>query len=196
MFLTKYYESADMEYDNSTGCITKLNKFSEYHNELLKIELSQMRDSYPEVDIIYADYYNAAMQFFQSPNKYGTQLFSFRNISLTLQNQSIMNIDTVFMSFVYCLTIFISGFINGALKACCGGGGPFNYNASVACAEFSSTVCMQPHTYANWDGLHLTEAAYKIIFKSIFEGPYAIPQFDSICPPTMVQEIDGISSSI
>ncbi|XP_076948619.1 GDSL esterase/lipase At1g28580-like [Bidens hawaiensis] len=158
VFLTKYYESADMEYDNSTGCITKLNKFSEYHNELLKIELSQMRDSYPEVDIIYADYYNAAMQFFQSPNKYG--------------------------------------FINGALKACCGGGGPFNYNASVACAEFSSTVCMQPHTYANWDGLHLTEAAYKIIFKSIFEGPYAIPQFDSICPPTMVQEIDGISSSI
>ncbi|XP_076922389.1 GDSL esterase/lipase At1g28570-like [Bidens hawaiensis] len=157
VYLTKYYGSGDVEYDNSTGCITQLNKFSEYHNELLKIELSQTRESYPEVNIIYADYYNAAMQFFRSPNKYG--------------------------------------FINGALKACCGGGGPFNYNASIACADLSSNVCMQPHTYANWDGLHLTERAYKVIYKSVFQGSYAIPQFHSVCPTTIVQERDGISSS-
>ncbi|XP_076941540.1 GDSL esterase/lipase At1g28570-like [Bidens hawaiensis] len=157
VYLTKYYGSSDIEYDNATGCITQLNKFSEYHNELLKIELSQIRESYPEVNIIYADYYNAAMQFFRSPNKYG--------------------------------------FINGALKACCGGGGPFNYNESIACADLSSNVCMRPHTYANWDGLHLTEAAYKIIYHSVFQGPYAIPQFDFVCPTTIVQDIDGISSS-
>ncbi|KAI7730943.1 hypothetical protein M8C21_004633 [Ambrosia artemisiifolia] len=158
VYLTMYYGFDNVEYDNSTGCITRLNKFAEYHNELLKIELSKMRESHPDISFIYADYYNAAMQFFRSPNKYG--------------------------------------FTNGALKACCGGGGPFNYNVSVACADSSSNVCVQPDTYANWDGLHLTEAAYKVIYKSVFEGPYAIPQFQSVCPAFIRQDIDGKSSSI
>ncbi|KAK9051657.1 hypothetical protein SSX86_028285 [Deinandra increscens subsp. villosa] len=158
VYLTLYYGSDKVEYDNSTGCLTHLNEFADYHNELLKTELSQMRESHPEVNLIYADYYNAAMQFFRSPNKYG--------------------------------------FINGALKACCGSEGPFNYNASIACGDSTSRVCVQPHTYANWDGLHLTEAAYKVIYKSVFQGPYTIPHFNSLCPTLMMQGMDGISSSI
>ncbi|KAI3743690.1 hypothetical protein L1987_56753 [Smallanthus sonchifolius] len=157
VYLTLYYGSDNMEYDNSTGCITQLNNFSEYHNELLKIELSKVRENHPEVDLIYADYYNAAMQLFRSPNEYG--------------------------------------FINGALKACCGGGGPFNYNTSIPCAHSSSSVCVQPDTYVNWDGFHLTEAAYKVIFQSVFQGPYTIPDFNSLCPASVIQEIDGISIS-
>ncbi|KAJ0836664.1 putative sinapine esterase [Helianthus annuus] len=157
-YLTMFYGSNKMQYDNSTGCITQLNKFAEYHNELLKTELNQIREDHPEVNIIYADYYNAAMQFFHYPNTYG--------------------------------------FTNGALKACCGGGGPFNYNASISCGDPLSTTCAQPETYLNWDGLHLTEAAYKFIFKSLFEGSYTTPQFKSLCPTLKLQLMGGLSSSI
>ncbi|KAI7755906.1 hypothetical protein M8C21_013673, partial [Ambrosia artemisiifolia] len=80
------------------------------------------------------------------------------------------------------------GFTNGALKACCGGGGPFNYNSSVACSEPLSTSCAEPDTYFNWDGLHLTEAAYRFIFKSLFEGSYTTPQFKSLCPTSSLAQ--------
>ncbi|KAJ9536049.1 hypothetical protein OSB04_un000785 [Centaurea solstitialis] len=142
-YLTMYYDSDIKEYDNTTGCLIRLNKFAEYYNELLQRELHRIQELHPNVHIIYADYYNAAMQFYTSPSKYG--------------------------------------FTNGALKACCGGGGPFNCNRSVACAHPSSTVCAQPNTYANWDGNHLTEAAYKLIYKSVFEGSYSVPRFNSLC---------------
>ncbi|GJT62035.1 GDSL esterase/lipase-like protein [Tanacetum coccineum] len=158
VYLTKYYGSDMADYDNSTGCLIQLNKFSEHHNELLQTKLNEIREIHREVNIIYADYYNAAMQFFRSPNKYG--------------------------------------FTNGALKACCGGGGPFNYNSSILCADPSSTVCARPDTYANWDGLHLTEAAYRIIYMSLFRGPYTMPQFNSMCPISMLHEIHGTSSSM
>lgn len=75
VYLTKYYgsDNTDMaDYDNSTGCLIQLNKFSEHHNELLQTKLNEIRKIHGEVNIIYADYYNAAMQFFRSPNKYGT----------------------------------------------------------------------------------------------------------------------------
>ncbi|CAH1439153.1 unnamed protein product [Lactuca virosa] len=157
-YLTIFYGSDNIQYDNSTGCIITLNKFAEYHNELLQRKLQQIRVLHPEVNIIYADYYNAAMQFFRSPNKFG--------------------------------------FTNGALKACCGGGGPFNYNPSIDCADSSSTSCAQPDTYVNWDGLHLTEAAYKVIFKSIYEGSYTTPQFNTLCPISTLQWPGGLLSSI
>ncbi|KAI3796801.1 hypothetical protein L1987_39487 [Smallanthus sonchifolius] len=157
-YLTIFYGSDKVQYDNSTGCITQLNKFAEYHNELLKTELNHIREVHPEVNIIYADYFNAAMQVFLSPNTYG--------------------------------------FTNGALNTCCGGGGPFNYNTSVACADPLSTTCAEPDTYFNWDGLHLTEAAYKFIFKSLFEGSYTTPQFKSVCPTSRLQPVEGLSSSM
>ncbi|KAI3764921.1 hypothetical protein L2E82_14938 [Cichorium intybus] len=155
-YLTLYHTFNKTEYDNLTGCLIQFNKFSKYHNELLVKKLDQFRELHPDVNIIYADYYNAAMQFFRSPGKYG--------------------------------------FENGALKACCGGGGSFNYNSSILCADPSSTVCAQPDTYANWDGLHLTEAAYKVISKSLLQGPYTVPQFNSLCPTSMLKEWDGLSS--
>ncbi|KAI3741666.1 hypothetical protein L1987_59340 [Smallanthus sonchifolius] len=157
-YLTIYYGSAKVEYDNTTGCLIALNKFAEWHNELLQTSLNQIRDVHPNVNIIYADYYNAAMQFFRSPEKYG--------------------------------------FTNGALRACCGGGGPYNYNQLIACADPTSTTCAQPETYANWDGLHLTEAAYRVIFKSLFQGTYTTPQFNSLCPTSNVQARDASSSLV
>lgn len=71
-YLTMFYGSNKVQYDNSTGCIIHLNKFAEYHNTLLQTELNYIRELHPEVNIIYADYYHAAMQCFRSPDKYGT----------------------------------------------------------------------------------------------------------------------------
>ncbi|KAL4586341.1 hypothetical protein LXL04_010977 [Taraxacum kok-saghyz] len=141
------------------GCYTVFNEIAEYHNKLLQTKLNHLRVLHPTVIIIYADYYNAAMQFFRSPDKFG--------------------------------------FTNGALKACCGsGGGPLNYNASVPCGSGSANVCDQPDTYANWDGLHYTEAANRLISKSLFQGPYTTPQFKSVCPTLTLEVGVGLWSSI
>lgn len=59
------------EYDSTTGCLIRLNEFAEYHNEMLQEKLNQIQELHPNVIIIYADYYNAAMQIYSSPNQYG-----------------------------------------------------------------------------------------------------------------------------
>lgn len=72
IYLTKFQTSDETQYDSLTGCLNWLNKFAEYHNDQLKIELSQIRRLHPHVNIIYADYYNAMMHFYHSPYQYGT----------------------------------------------------------------------------------------------------------------------------
>ncbi|KAJ1402139.1 SGNH hydrolase superfamily [Sesbania bispinosa] len=67
------------------------------------------------------------------------------------------------------------GFTSGALRACCGGGGPFNFNMSARCGHIGSKACADPSTYANWDGIHLTEAAYRHIAKGLINGPFSNP---------------------
>ncbi|GJY60914.1 SGNH hydrolase-type esterase domain-containing protein [Tanacetum coccineum] len=147
------------EYDPETGCLVRLNEFAEYHNELLQTRLNQIRELHPNVNVIYADYYNAAIKIYRSPDKFG--------------------------------------FANGALKACCGGGGgPYNFNLLVECGLPSATVCDQPDTYVSWDGIHLTEAAYKIISKNLYHGPYTTPKFNSLCPTSTFQFEGGLWSSI
>lgn len=76
-----YYETADKEeYEPSTGCLKWLNKFAEYHNEELQKELSRIQALHPHTNIIYADYYNAAMRFYRSPNQFGNSTFVIINL--------------------------------------------------------------------------------------------------------------------
>lgn len=72
-----------------------------------------------------------------------------------------------------------AGFRNGALKACCGGGGQYNYNTSAMCGYMGSKACEDPSTYVNWDGIHLTEAAYRYIASGLINGPYSYPALSS-----------------
>ncbi|KAL0300684.1 UNVERIFIED_CONTAM: GDSL esterase/lipase [Sesamum radiatum] len=67
------------------------------------------------------------------------------------------------------------GFWNGALVACCGGGGPYNFNNSAMCGSPGSKTCSDPTTYANWDGIHLTDSAYRVIAMGLVNGPFTTP---------------------
>ncbi|OAY67917.1 GDSL esterase/lipase [Ananas comosus] len=69
------------------------------------------------------------------------------------------------------------GFSDGALKACCGAGGQgsYNFNFDIKCGERGATACPNPSTHVSWDGIHLTEAAYRSIAKGWLNGPYADP---------------------
>ncbi|PIA27316.1 hypothetical protein AQUCO_08100040v1 [Aquilegia coerulea] len=132
-YLTIFQSQNKNDYDPSTGCITWLNEFSHYHNQLLQNELNRLRELHPHANIIYADYYNVAMELFQYPTR--------------------------------------SGFKQDVLGACCGGGGPYNYNLTAKCGYEGSTSCEDPSLYVTWDGVHLTEAAYKWIATGLLKGP-------------------------
>ncbi|CAL0334434.1 unnamed protein product [Lupinus luteus] len=59
------------------------------------------------------------------------------------------------------------------LKTCCGKGGSYNYNGSVVCGNPGVIACDDPSQHIAWDGIHLTEAAYRLIAKNIINGPYS-----------------------
>jgi len=83
-------------------------------------------------------------------------------------------------SCLYCDIYFDSYAGFSGLKACCGIGGPYNFNASVICGDPSVIACDDPSKYIGWDGMHLTEAAYKLITQAIIKGPYSLPSFSSL----------------
>ncbi|CAH9113704.1 unnamed protein product [Cuscuta europaea] len=70
-YLTHFSTTNKNAYDAKTGCLNWLNDFSQYHNQLLQDELGRLRQLHPNVNIIYADYYNAAMRIYREPSKFG-----------------------------------------------------------------------------------------------------------------------------
>ncbi|CAL4966097.1 unnamed protein product [Urochloa decumbens] len=55
------------------------------------------------------------------------------------------------------------GFEGDVLTLCCGGSGRFNYNKRVFCGDPGAVRCRDPSARLFWDGVHLTEAAYRYI---------------------------------
>lgn len=43
------------------------------------------------------------------------------------------------------------------------------------CGNPGTTICSDPSKLIDWDGAHLTEAAYKLIAKGLVEGPFTNP---------------------
>ena len=66
-----------------------------------------------------------------------------------------------------------ASFFNGSLTASCGGGGPYNFNNSARCGHTGSKACNDPSAHVNWDGIYLTEAAYRHIAKGFISGPFS-----------------------
>ncbi|KQK14967.1 GDSL esterase/lipase At1g28600 [Brachypodium distachyon] len=67
------------------------------------------------------------------------------------------------------------------LHACCGGGGPYNANFTIHCTEPGAVQCPDPSKYVSWDGLHMTEAVYRIMARGLLDGPFAMPPIMSRC---------------
>jgi len=60
-------------------------------------------------------------------------------------------------------------------------GGPYNFNQSMKCGDPRVSACDNPSKYIGWDGIHLTEAAYKLLAQSFIKGSYSLPPFSSLC---------------
>ncbi|XP_024011121.1 GDSL esterase/lipase At5g45910 [Eutrema salsugineum] len=143
ILLERFSDDNRWLYDSTNQCFKPLNYIAKLHNDKLKKGLETLRQKYPHAKIIYADYYGSAMQFFNSPVKYG--------------------------------------FTGSVLKACCGGkDGRYNAKPSVRCGGKGSTTCENPSTYANWDGIHLTEAANRHIATGLISGRFTKPSLNSL----------------
>ncbi|KAL6868115.1 hypothetical protein ACP4OV_014960 [Aristida adscensionis] len=70
-YLMMFQSDKIEDYEPETGCLRWMNEFSQYHNELLVEELEKLRVLHPDVTIIYADYYRAAMEIYQFPEQFG-----------------------------------------------------------------------------------------------------------------------------
>jgi GDSL-like Lipase/Acylhydrolase len=78
---------------------------------------------------------------------------------------------------IYISLIFVITGLKYGLKVCCGasGQGQYNYNNNARCGMSGSSSCPDPHNYLIWDGIHLTEAAYRAIADGWLKGPYCSP---------------------
>ncbi|KAG8044096.1 hypothetical protein GUJ93_ZPchr1454g28948 [Zizania palustris] len=61
------------------------------------------------------------------------------------------------------------------LMACCGAGGRYNVDLMRLCGQPGTAACVDPASTVQWDGSHLTEAAYRRIAVGWLHGPYADP---------------------
>ncbi|KAG7598570.1 GDSL lipase/esterase [Arabidopsis suecica] len=84
------------------------------------------------------------------------------------------------------------GFMDRPLHACCGIGGPYNFNFTRKCGSVGVESCKDPSKYVGWDGVHMTEAAYKWIADGILKGPYAIPPFGRSCLRSEIENKDSL----
>lgn len=64
--------------------------------------------------------------------------------------------------------------------ACCGSGGPpYNFEVFSTCGTSNASACSNPSQYINWDGVHLTEAMYKVLSHMFLSGTFSHPPFGS-----------------
>jgi hypothetical protein len=80
------------------------------------------------------------------------------------------------------------GFNPGTLlEVCCGFGGAYNYNVNVTCRDSGNvslstggtqfvniSTAPNPKEHIEWDGVHFTQAAYKVIASFFLSGKFFI----------------------
>ncbi|KAM0845358.1 hypothetical protein ACQ4PT_056429 [Festuca glaucescens] len=70
----------------------------------------------------------------------------------------------------------VLGFNEGSLlKACCGSGGEYNFNINLMCGGLGSNTCADPARHVSWDGIHLTQQAYRAMALSLLMEGFAQP---------------------
>ncbi|KAL5200220.1 hypothetical protein ABZP36_021423 [Zizania latifolia] len=64
---------------------------------------------------------------------------------------------------------------SSARKACCGAGGEYNYDRRRMCGAEGTAACAEPGKYVSWDGIHMTQAAYRAMSRLVYHGRYLQP---------------------
>ncbi|CAK9220712.1 unnamed protein product [Sphagnum jensenii] len=137
---------------DTIGCLDEYNKVNKVFNRKLKRALTKLQESY-KIDgtlIIQFDFYNAFIEVFTNPTKYGFNP-------------------------------------NNRFEVCCGFGGAYNYNANVTCGDSGNvslstggtqfvniSTAPNPKEHIEWDGIHFTQAAYKVIASFFLSGQFFI----------------------
>nr|GMC87216.1 GDSL esterase/lipase At1g28580-like [Ipomoea batatas] len=75
VILTNFGSANGLDYDPNTGCLSWMNELNEFHNQRLQQRLDIIRHLNPDVVIIYADLYNAAMKLYRNLKKYGDETY-------------------------------------------------------------------------------------------------------------------------
>ncbi|ERN13601.1 hypothetical protein AMTRI_Chr06g200410 [Amborella trichopoda] len=73
-------------------------------------------------------------------------------------------------------------------KACCGVGGPYNFDLIATCWTDNvspvtwqrASACPNPEKYVNWDGVHMTDALYRVVADLILNHGYSRPPFPEL----------------
>ncbi|GFZ07071.1 SGNH hydrolase-type esterase superfamily protein [Actinidia rufa] len=125
IYLTAFQTNDSAAYDEH-HCLKQLNNFSVYHNNQLQEAIEDLKREYPNVVIVYGDYYHAFQWLFS-----GAAYLGFDAVS--------------------------------SQKACCGTGGDYNFSLPRMCGAPGVPVCPNPNQLISWDGVHLTQEAYKIM---------------------------------
>ncbi|CAO2046316.1 unnamed protein product [Urochloa humidicola] len=70
-----------------------------------------------------------------------------------------------------------TGFDEAAVtKACCGaGGGAYNVDMDRMCGAPGASVCERPDERISWDGVHLTQRAYRVMTDLLYHKGFASP---------------------
>lgn len=63
--------SDQARYNPQTGCLDEVNELTIHHNSLLLESIEKIQAKYPEVEIIYADFFSPVMEMVESPGKFG-----------------------------------------------------------------------------------------------------------------------------
>ncbi|KAG6479227.1 hypothetical protein ZIOFF_062689 [Zingiber officinale] len=136
-YLTMFYSSNPSDYDDN-NCLKDYNSFAMYHNQQLQAATEKLRQSYPKVTLMYADYYQAFMYLLNNAAKLG------------------FDKDSVH-------------------EACCGAGGTYNFDIKLMCGLPGTSTCSDPTKYISWDGIHLTQEAYKTMAQALIMQGFAFP---------------------
>ncbi|KAG2635971.1 acetylajmalan esterase-like [Panicum virgatum] len=70
-----------------------------------------------------------------------------------------------------------AGFDEGArTRACCGAGGvAYNFDMDRMCGAPGTSVCARPDERISWDGVHLTQHAYRVMTDLLYHKGFASP---------------------
>ncbi|XP_024008673.1 GDSL esterase/lipase At2g27360-like [Eutrema salsugineum] len=86
------------------------------------------------------------------------------------------------------------GLMSRPLPVCCGSGGTYNFTFGVKCGSKGVGYCDDPSKYVNWDGVHMTETAYRLIAEGLLKGPYSIPPFDWSCLSSEIENKESLDT--